>query len=439
HYEHYLPIPEKEWLLIHRLFFLSVQNKIAGFITADNIHFLGRKRSIANLYNLSLLLGCGRLNHLTPAQIRAAGKSLQDWCTLISISRQPSSTSDNQLVVDITSGSAPHFKKLFTSSANSVSCYLQVDKLIDTLDRLLPDEKSGDSKPAAASFGLEESTLDKNLIVHLRSAWSEYIYREIREETEEPLMVCTGFYNVHYHLCGGKTLKDFIGEKVSLSILYEEDEDIATIEKQRSTDVWSAFTTIPDGDLVFGEIPAEFNFQHFFPFNAEQADNDAFPETRVVMTDRSTKGCCLQWPQNTTDNIEVGELIGLRKDNKHHLQIGEIAWKDLQEDGRFRTGIHILSSKAIPIAVDVPLSAGSNQNFAEAILLPAEEALGTQCTSFLSRPDYYKKGNYLSISQKGIEEKVHLSETVTDNAYFARFDCGFILKKPVIGIDRSTR
>jgi hypothetical protein len=442
YYQNYLPIPAKEWVRIHRMFYLATQRKTSAFTTADKTYFPGKNLSILNLYCISLLLGCGRLNHFSPKEIARVSKALQDWCALVSITRNPSTSSDNQLVFDITSGSAPNFKKLFSPEKSSISCYLQVDKLIEKLDALFAEEIKRESNPAlqksTTAFGMETQPLRSDIIQHLKSAWTEYIYREERIETDESVQVCLGLNNIFFYLAGAQALKDFIGTKISLSIVYDDHEDATGIKQNRSGDIWSAFVSAPDGSLVTGDIPAEYNFQHYFPNKDPQATHADYPVLNIRMSDTHSRGCCLQWASSPENAPEIGDLVGLcRNDSQGHWHIGEVAWKFQSDAGEISTGIRLLSTKAIPVAVDVPLRLGLHENHTAGILFPPEEQLHTSAVTLVISPLKLNQQEYIDISQKGIEEKVHLNKLLKANSGYESYECAFVVKPPSLSVERA--
>jgi hypothetical protein len=441
HYQHYLPIPDADWLKLHRLFHISLDLDITATATVDRVYYPVKPLTILNQYCMALLMGCGRLNHPTPAEILRLSHMLQAWCLLVNIDLKPFTDSEHQLVVDITSSSAPNFRKLLSPGEDSLCCYLRVDQLLAKLDSMLPKEQAKGSAifstPPSASFLAGQKDLSHDVLRHLKSAWSEYIYREERTPVDELIEVCCGFEAIFFYLCGEKQLKDFIGAKVSLSIVYHESEDKATIEKQRSGDVWSAFLSKPDGILVSGDIPAEFNFQRHFPGKGTPDASAPYPVHHIQMKDLSSRGCQLNWGKNSTVDPEVGSLIGICKNNRQsHWQIGEIAWKVVTSGGETATGVRLLSTSAIPVALDVPLRLARNQNYAEAILAPPEQALGTSTVSLLTQPLGMRQGEYLTISQKGIEEKIHLNQTVKLMDTYEQHLCDFVVKKPSLAIVR---
>jgi len=436
YYQHYLPIPEKEWFRINRLFYLAVQKKISTFTTADKIYFQGKELSIQNLYAMSLLLSCGRLNQLSSKEISGVCKSMPDWCTLVKISRKPSSSSENQLIVDLSTGSAPNFKKLFAPSEASRSCYLQVDSLIEKLDFLL---SSGVKKLAVFDKGkatpvsiIGSNLLKPDVIKHLKLAWTEYIYREKRIQTDEIILACWGFKNIFFYLAGGQTLEQFIGAKASLSVVYSPDIDIAAVEKDRRNDIWSSFPSTSVGNHVSGVIPPEFNFQHFFLNNIQQKSLD-HPVFTIRMTDSSSKGCRLIWTTPFNKSPEVGELVGLcKKGSRGHWQVGEVAWRFQADTGEVTTGIRLLSTMAIPVAVNIPLRIGSKENYTGGILFPSEKQIGTKAISLVLSPLKLNQGEYIAVSQKGIEENIYLNKPLKKNTFFESHECVFVTKKPFV-------
>lgn len=432
YYLHYLPIPEKEWLLLHRLYYIAIEHHIAGHHCVDKARYLGKQLVIRDLYAIALLMGCGRLNHLSPKEMGKLFALLPDWGPLVGISREPAGDSDNQLVVDITTGAAPSFRKLFAEGEHRVCCYLQVEPLLAKLDQLIAmEEKQGHSN----AFGVESHVLPASVIRQLKSAWSEYIYREARVPTDESVQVCRDFNSVFYYLTGGQTLKEFAGSKMSLSIVYDDNDDVSTIGQQRSTDIWSAFISAPDGKLVTGAIPSEFHFQQHFPEkNPGQVDPD-HPVEILHMSDTSSRGCRVEWGKPTRVPA-VGDLVALRSNaSQGHWQMAQVAWKHQDGDGNISTGLKLLSTQAIPVAFDVPLRLGLKDNYAGGILLPPEDALGTSGTVFVAPPIALQEGEYISISQKGIEEKIQLSKALQATPAFHSFDCAFVVRNtPTSGL-----
>lgn len=419
YYQLHLAVPEKEWLKIHKLFQLSVVNGDINYSLTDKDILTGKTHTIMQLYTIALLLGCSRINHLTPKQIISVCQSLQEWVELVGISKQPEIANENQIVIDVTSGSAPHFMKVHQDTENSKLFFLQIGKLLSRLNALLPKEDE-DSDKLDPSKGF----INSQLVAHLQSAWSKYIYREERIETDESIRACIGLENIHYFLCGRKQLKEFVGSKVVLSIVYEDDEDVSTIESQRSGDIWSAFTSEPEGELVTGDIPKQFNFQrHFDEDDSEETDNNSSHQVR--MADKSVGGCCLEWPDAVGRTLKVGAIIGIQTNDDKHWSIGEVVWIDHRESIT-RTGVKLISTEAFPVAVSIPLRLGKGENYSLGILLPPEEKINAD-VAFLAETIGYKKDEYLDISQKGVEEKIKLGKVTKKNEYYALFECQFLL------------
>jgi len=436
YYHSYLPVPEKEWKRIHQLFYEAIQKNISHFIVIDKIYFIGRKLSVMNLYSISLLLGCGRLNHLSPNDISRVFKTMPNWCSMISISSNPDGSEKNSLVVDLNASSAPYFKNVGYLKENSCLYYIQIGKLIANINRLLLNEEKTFSvlmkKIAAPAFGMESQVLNPDIIRHLKLAWTEPSSRQQPIQTNEDILVCFGFENIFFYLTGKKTLKEFIGDKASFSIIYNHDSDVTSIEKHRSVDIWSSFLSVPVGSHVSGKIPTELHFKNCFTHKNQAQTNTDHPVLTLKMIDSSPDGCRLLWATTSTASPDVGELVGLcNQASNGFWQVGEIVWKDQSRTGEMTTGIHILSTLAIPVAVDVPLRHGSHENYTRGILFPPEEQLGTSTVSFLLSSLKLQQGEYVAISQKGIEEKIFLKKSLKANPYFESYECAFVVKTPL--------
>jgi hypothetical protein len=321
----HMAIPGKEWRKLHQLFTISVENKLPGFGCIDAELFADQELKIMQVYIITLLLGCSLLNHLTPKQIDTVSQYLIRWASEPSLSKKPEGNKSLQILIDVKGGAGPVLTEI--SGMDISGCYfLQLGKLVQHLESLLPkeesekqksDEETGedenkgipsdapkpDEAPATEELDLEKSkspqtyvkgsSFDKTLVAYLLSAWSELAHGEERVSTDESILACIGPRSIHYYMCGGKDLKGFLGEMVSLSIVYEDDEDVASIEQKRSGDVWSSFLTEPEGDLINEELPSEINFQHDFEELVSAEPSPEFPNHKIKMVDESDHGCCL--------------------------------------------------------------------------------------------------------------------------------------------------
>lgn len=430
HYRYYLLIPERKWLRIHRLFYVALKHKVATSIIEDEIYF-HQKKSIVNLYCYLLLLSCAHLSHFTSEEIVKTAKLLEQWCELVKISKTPASDSQNQIMVDIATGSAPHFTKMFSPAESTMPCYLQMDELMQVLVGMWMERSEQNQQPDDA---WSQHDLTADMLEYLKAAWSGYLYEEALTKTHQEVEVCVGFEDVHFYLAGAKNLDDFLGEKVSLSVVYDDAEDKEFIEHGRMEDLWATFLAEPKGDPDFKKTPAEFNFQHHFKSLDEDIHTAQHPRYRVLMTEMGLHDCSLMWDAQQAPDLEPGQIIGLRSQMTDHWQVGEIDSKIQLNDKKIKTGVKIISTQAIPVGIDLPF--GVEENYCEAILTPPEQAISTM-TSFLSPPRDYKAGEYVSISQKNIEEKVQIVKTMKKNLYFERCACTFLIKKRIGGAYRD--
>ena len=129
-YMMYVAIPDKEWLNLHRLFALAKREGLheVGFI--DEMGINREKTSVANLYSYGLLLGCSRTNQLSGSDILTIVRSIVLWIHHVEISTKPSGRK-NEIVVDVSSGSAPNFRQFFDKEENSSFYYIQLEALLE--------------------------------------------------------------------------------------------------------------------------------------------------------------------------------------------------------------------------------------------------------------------------------------------------------------------
>lgn len=400
------------------------------------------------------MLSCAGLNHFESDDILKISDLLAEWCCLVKISNSPSGSSKTQIMVDIATGSAPHFTKLFSPSQTTIPCYLQIDALLEKLVSLIVDKIKEeqiikinkmtlnplevdilDKREIQTNSFLQKSGLNSKKIEFLIAAWSGYLYEENKiDEIEIPIELCIGFKDIHFYLSGAKSLNDFLGTKSSLSIVFDTNEDKDLLEKNRLSDLWSNFFSGKVGDVDFKKTPAEYNFQHHFEAINLEEYNESHPRWYAKMTEVTQRSCSVTWEITGAPLLELGQLVALRKGPNDHWQLGEIDWKVRLDDSKIKTGIRIISTQAIPVGIDLPSSL--NENYVEAILTPPEEMLGA-LTSFISPPHGYQKDDYVSVSQKDIEEKVKIYKLMRKNTYYERCECAFAVKKITSGAYKS--
>lgn len=438
HYRYYLLIPERKWLRIHRLFYLAVKNKIPSHGVPDKIYWPGEEATIMNLYCYLLLLSCARLSHFSESDIVKVSYHLKKWCHLVRISKTPNPESKNQIVVDIATGSAPNFTKLFSPTETSIPCYLQIDDLLISMNEMWikvnEKEEAQYRRRTEAQFKIdgdepppdEQHEICASTIEYLRNTWSGFYYQDQMQKTHTPVEVCIGIEHIHFYLSGAQNIHSFLGEKADLEVMYDSDEDANGIEKGRMSDLWSTFLADPKGELAFNKTPAEFNFQHHFKAVDEAACQKEFPRHPAMMTEVGPHECKLIWHTQDMPLLELGELIGLRSQVNDHWQVCEVDWKIQLDDEKTVTGIKIISTQAIPVGIDVPYDL--TENYFEAILTPPEDMLGS-VTSVISCPRNYKNGDWVSLTQKNLEEKAQLIRHIKKNEHYERCECAFLIKQ----------
>ena len=412
-YMMYMAVPDKEWHNLHKLYILSAQYKLTDFTLTDDMHFIADRLSIANLYTFVLLLGCARLHQLPVKDILKACRCIISWVSMVSVSRH-SHNHDNEIVVDVTSGSAPNFRRLFDHDQDAVFYYIHIEKLLENLEVKNTDEGSIYNR----------IKLTESLKNHLINAWSHYSEREERHVIDECVEATIGFRNIHYYLCGARELEGFLGDRAKLFIQFEEFEDIALMANEPDKNLWVHGLSDPRGHLVFGETPESYTFQRHFEPQAESRD-DQGRKSAVKMIDRSLHGCCIEFDEPEALNIQADELIGFRNTHNHsHWQVGVVAWVRHIEDSVVHVGVRMLSTEAIPLGIDVPLDLGVSESYIAGILMPYEKRLGYNA-SILFVENYFHEQDVIKVSQRGLTKSLKLTRQVHSGENFIQIEFGY--------------
>ncbi len=411
----YMAIPDKEWHNLHKLFILANQHKLTDFTLTDDQHFIADRISINNLYTFALLLGCAGLHQLPVKDILKACRCIVSWVSLVTVSRK-SHNLNNEIVVDVASGSAPNFRRLFENDEESIFYYLHLEKLLESLE----------TKNTSDDDVFNKTHLTEELKGHLINAWSLYREREERVAVEENVEATYGIDNIHYYLCGGKDLYEFLGDRAKLSIQFNEYDDIALMAKELDEDLWSHGLSDPAGHLVFGATPESFSFQRHFEFT-ENDDSHNHVRISVKIVDKSLHGCCIEFNDKIALNIQANEVIGFRDANANsHWQVGMVAWVRHIEGDVFHVGVRILSTEAVPLGVDIPVRLGLDENYVPGILLPYENTLRVNA-SILLAGDCFHEEESIQVSQRGLVKNLRITKNLLKSEQYNHFECGYYL------------
>ena len=418
YFELYQTVPANMWLRLHKRYLLAEKLGAANFKIKDKNSLSETEFSVRNLYCVSLLLGSARTNQLSPEDNLIIAKELYKWSPLIQLSK----TSDdeiNSLVVDIATDRPPVFSRLSELDNSETLFFVNVDKLLSRFSVMIEIKNSEGDKA-------EVTKLSARLIRHLSSAWGEFVERDDRKDIKENITLCLGLENIYYYLSGNKTVSDFMGGsgKMNLSIAYESHENIELIEARRGNDIWSSFVDKEGDNAHFGCLPENFSLTNGFEEQGEFTVNEDHPVQSAVTIDKSLSGCSIQWPAEGTQNLEVGDIVGIRYDGDSCWSIGNIAWLVREDFKHFKAGIKILSTKATPVAVEALLGMNVKQHYFAGLLLPMEEGL-TQASYLAVASAGFSEGKKITVAQKGQEEFLHLARTVAKSPTSILFECGY--------------
>ena len=405
-----LPIPAQYWRNFHKFFALANQSNLMSFRFCDGTIAWDQRFSIENLYCMALLIDSANLNQLNNAKIDSCFDILCESIDLVGLSIN-ASHEENDIVVDISSSTGPHFKNLeHNNESHGVLIYLKIHELIHKMQRLQNSQ----------------SNFIAPLYQHLHNAWSQSIHREVREHVEENLIVCLDFEDMHYYLCGHQKLEAFIGEKATLSIHYDENENeeaIRQMEGSRSQNIYGSGLVESKGDLVFDTLPEHVHLQQLF---SAQTDHTERPNTcQAIRIDKSQKGCRLLWQGDNIPVIDIGTLLTILTDkNSNEWQLAEVVWIHHKDANSIETGIRIMSMHPIPVAIDVPLKACMHVNFLPALLLPPNQSFA-QKTRLLVGRHGFEKGDQANITQGHQEQSIKLNRLLHQYVHYNLFECGF--------------
>ncbi|MCB1615853.1 MAG: hypothetical protein KDI30_07545, partial [Pseudomonadales bacterium] len=238
-----LPVPQQIWRQVNRIYKMVEDARLQAHIMGDNVRLTEQMLTIKQMYTAILLLGSARSNMLPSEEVAVAAVGIKRWVLHADLAEKPALGQEHALAVDLDGADGAVFQEVTTVKPGVRKRYIHTTKLLAQLEKLRGQKLKIDDR---------EVEIHNALIDHLTQSWGEYIERDnMRTERQDSVTVALGIGCVHFYLAGGVTPLELVGPSQS-----------------------QAGAGLPQGKLVLGDTPEEFNFHPYLPADITTVDQE---------------------------------------------------------------------------------------------------------------------------------------------------------------------
>ncbi|MEJ1227209.1 MULTISPECIES: molecular chaperone [unclassified Pseudomonas] len=404
--ELYSPVPEGLWLDLHQLYRIACQHRLQHQSINDELASQVQQLSPEQSYVVALLLGASRSNQLRQGQIARLAEALEIWSQWIKLDPATSATSLFAVAPGLDVG--PRYRSKFRAEQQPSLLGFDPQPLVRAIAVHL-QQPTDHTLPVPG--GMSTDTLQ-----HLQAAWGEAVERSFqRTEGNGTLTLCVGMSALHYYLGGKRSFSEILKTPNARKARFE-------VSQSKPHDTWNqAFDAAPTGDsdlLPYEEIEYPAN-----PTDDEGSGSDHqqhFPTYDLPIINHSPGGYCLGWPKEVPEQLQAGEVVGIRDATDQVWSIAVVRWIRQVRNGAMQMGIELVAPYAQPCGLQLVREQDQQGHYLRGLLLPEISAIDLPPTMIAPRLPF-QEGQRVLINTNGQERRAGLDRRVTSTHSFNQF------------------
>ncbi|MCG6577747.1 molecular chaperone [Pseudomonas sp. AF32] len=404
--ELYSPVPEGLWLDLHQLYQIACQHRLQHQGVSDELASQVQQLSPEQSYVVALLLGAARSNQLRQGQIARLAEVLETWSQSIKLDPANSAASLFAVAPELDVG--PRYRSKFRPEQQPSLLGFDPQPLVRAIALHL-QQPADHTLPVPG--GMSADTLQ-----HLQAAWGEAVERSFqRTEGNGTLTLCVGMSALHYYLGGERSFSEILKTPTTRKARFEASTS-------KTNDTWKqAFDAAPAGDsdlLPYEEIE--------YPANPSDEDGSGsdhrhhFPTYELPIINHSPGGYCLGWPKEVPEQLQAGEMVGIRDANDQAWSIAVVRWIRQVRNGAMQMGIELVAPYAQPCGLQLVREPDKQGHYLRGLLLPEISAIDLPPTMIAPRLPF-QEGQKVVINTNGQEHRAGLDRRVTSTHSFNQF------------------
>ena len=406
----YTPVHDNLWLELHQLYRLAVTSGLHTQKIRDELLPGDGNQTITQAYSAALLFGAARCNQLRQSHIAQLTLHLDDWAGLVRL--QGPEQTGTLMVVAPQIDAPPRYRSLLREANLSGLLGLAPQALVQAIEdylALAPEQRARARLPVHGDLSLD-------LLQHLVGAWGQEADRAFqRMPGNGQVQVCIGMSALHYQLAGGQAFAETLQQAAA-----QVPEPFAPKPKE---DVWSlafdADTRTSDA-LEWDAGALEEIHYDVLPGEGDSA-SPAFPIHNVQVVNHSPGGYCLSWSGEVPEQLQAGELLGVKLPEDHNWGPAVVRWVRQVPGSGTQMGVELLAPTARPCGLQLLRKAEQNSQYLRALLLPEIKAIDQAPTLIAPRLPF-QEGSKVQINQQGVEQRGMLDRRRSMTVSFSVFE-----------------
>ena len=404
----YNPAPEFAWLEVNQLYLLSEANRLTKMEVEDVQNQYRSTSTIHDCFVRIHLLGAAKPNNLRQQDLSTLYGSLELWVGLCDV--EPGDAESSLFIINLHRDRQAQYRQTLRDNQKVLFRGLNTSRLIRAL-------KLWATNPANQQNIVVPKQLGDTLLSHVIQAWSIHWQRAFRRiDSTGELQLCVGMSATHYYSAEQRTFDSVMGS-IQSRVLEVNAASNQAFSAPPTDDIWAnAF------DAAASSEARSFSFDsiNFIkPSTTEEEAAAKYPAYTVQIINSSPGGYSIRWQGPTPENLQAGELLGIKEKNVNHWALGVVR-RISQQDQEVLLGIELLSPKAEVGAAQLLQKTGTNSSFMRALLLPAIPAIAQPATLIL--PSFpFRTGNKVDLQFSTVDGRHQLVKRVTSTNSFGQF------------------
>jgi hypothetical protein len=402
----YSPVSEGLWLDLHQLYRIACQLRLQQLNVSDELASQVHQLNAEQTYAVALLLGASRSNQLRQNQIARLAEALESWSQWVKL--DPATTATSLFAVAPQLDVGPRYRSKFRAEQQPTLQGFDPQPLVRTIATHL-EQPAETSLPVPG--GMSADTLH-----HLQAAWGEAAERSFqRTEGNGTLTLCVGMSALHYYLGGERSFSELLKTPNTRKARFEA-------LPSKTNDQWSqAFDAAPSGEsdlLPYEEI--EYPVSPSDDDGATSDNQHHFPIYDLPIINHSPGGYCLGWPKEVPEQLQAGEMVGIRDTSDEAWSIAVVRWIRQVRTGTMQMGIELVAPHAQPCGLQLVRQENEQGHYLRGLLLPEISAIDLPATMIAPRLPF-QEGQQVLIKTNGEERRAGLDRRVTSTHSFNQF------------------
>jgi len=442
-YSRYAP---HTWQELHKLYAYAESRKLHTTAVSDYQHHYFEKSTLLAEYLRLLLLSLASPYHLRQGEVLNIYNSLERWTRPLELrpltSKPPSDNKTLFLVrLDRDVPPRPLAYSVIKESHRSEYRILNTEPLTQTLRTEIQNNEEVVST-TLTSFDLSRPDLSHELLRRLLVAWGTETRRNFpRSPKHEQVEVAIGLSDTHSFINQLARRNSTADKNLFEHPAHFESHEVRN-NKESQHDVWDMIYETDVSDLesagIIPLITEELGIQEDAlgthepnDSSSESGHRQSYRAGSWVILNESATGYCLEYNEESTTRAQVGELIGIRRNqNGQTLKwgIGVIRWLKLsphkknEADGKktLQMGIEMLNPAAAAIGIRPTAASNKPENYQRTLLLPEIRSMHQPAT-LITSPVPWRPGQHAVINILGKEMPVVLTHAMQNTGLFAQF------------------